>query len=328
MSQGGPVISVAFEAEIAKLQSQMNQAKVVVEKSAKEMGDAVEKQDLAKKFFRREQVIFTLNAIGQAARFVGDSMQAIKAGDWDGVVRSIESLPFGLGQVAQGLHSIIDALDGYAEIEAKSNAMLASQAANLAKKEAASALKEQLADSTELLDLQKQLVEATSEEAKIRIQAGIAITQAEQQSQRQREKAKRSGLTGLDDAFDTDLNARLGLEGAKFRQAEEERKRRETQDRERSRVRDIFSQAAARRERRLDELRSEEERLRASATGSPADLLQTSQTAFGAFVSGNAALAAKTMQEQLNTQKRLVQIAEEQRDILDDLKVINSAGWQ
>ncbi len=328
MSQGGPVISVGFDAEIAKLQSQMNQAKSVVEKTAKEMGATVEKNDLASKFFRREQVQFTLNAIGGAARFVGESMQAIKAGDWDGVVRSIESLPFGLGQVAQGLHSIIDALDGYKEIEAASNAMIAAQASNLARLERAASLKEQLADSASLLEIQKQIAEATTEEAKNRLQAGYAITQAEQQAQRQRERAKREGLTGLDAAFDDELNARLGLEGAKFRKAEDERKRREAEDRERSRVRAIFSQAAASRERQMDELRSEEERLRAAAGGSPRDFLMTQQTAFGAYTSGNAALASKTMLEQLTAQKRLVEIAEEQRDILDDLRVINSAGWQ
>jgi hypothetical protein len=328
MSQGGPVISVAFEAEIAQLQGKMNQAKAVVEKTARDMGAVVDKNNLAQRFFRREQAVFALNAIGNAAKFVGESMSALRAGDWDRVVQAVETLPFGLGQVAQGIHLVVDELSGYREEAERSSKLLAEQADRLKRAEAVMAVREEISAASELLGLQRQLVEATSEEAKNRINATMAMVQAEQDIARRRRSAKSTTGQNLDSEFDANLEARMALEGLKYRKAEEERKKNEAESRERSRVRSIFEQAAARRERRLDELKSEEERLSARGGASARDFLTTQQTALGAFTSGNTAMASRTMLEQLNTQKRLVQIAEEQRDILDDLKVINQGGWQ
>lgn len=200
-------ITVPVTAITGGLAGDLDRAKSIVAQKTSEMAAIVEHNDPMKKFFRREQVSFVLNAIGQMAKLTASLMRAAK-GDTQALIDTIEQLPFGIGQVGQGIHALYDEITGFqTAMERLDKSLSASEKLRAVKEgefERIAKAKQATQDATE----QRKIVETNDPAQKIRMRGKFDVDAVIAEMNR-----RQSRNTSLDDsnAIGEEAQARIRL---------------------------------------------------------------------------------------------------------------------
>lgn len=304
---------------MSRLRAGLSEARQEVARAAKDMGDIADRSNVAQRFFRREQVTFALSAIGNAAQVTASLIDSLRTDSWERFVQEVERLPFGLGQVATGVRMLHESLTGWDEESARLDR-------GVAESESLRRRKEMDASMSRRIDEERARNMAARQDnpfARIDLEHEAALIAAERFADENRPM-----YGALADELAQERMTAADIERRRRREAEQSKADERFVDEERRRAREARERERSEREAMLETLREEEDRLRGMEYGSPRDFISTAQTALGSFSSGQAG-TANVMRDQLATQRRLVEVAEEQKDILGELRSLASAGgWQ
>lgn len=119
MSAGGPVMSVALEAEIAKLKADLAAAEALVAKSAEKMGQTVKKNGIMSGTM--QELKSTVRTVGDALNYaqvgLGSmvSLSETLRGNFEASQQSLERLPSVFGETARFGRMLFEALAGTAD---------------------------------------------------------------------------------------------------------------------------------------------------------------------------------------------------------------------
>jgi len=322
---GGRFQSLA--AEMAKAEVQTTKAEKAVgefDKATKSAGQS--SVDMA---VRVGKIGVAVGAAGHAMSIFAAVAKDMRTGG-TAIIGVMEQLPFGLGAVARGFHSLYDEVSGFNQEMEKADALLESaakkteeagraKAAALAHENTMAALEAEFAIEAATTEEKKASLEFDRQRLQIMLDYDAALrsatTDAEQEAAREEMATKRAIVNEKEKA---DLKRRTAEADKKYGEdrakaiADETKANREAKDAAKS----VLQAAQGTLE---DELR------RLNGVGGR-DFIDSSQTAIGTFnlAAPNAARAmADNQAKQLSVQQAILQVQKEMRD----LQKSGGGGW-
>lgn len=209
-------ILVSVQAEVTKLQGQLDHAAALIGKKTKDIGDTAERNDPMKRWFRREQIAFALHGLGSLAGVLAGLHKAMRTGDVNAYVEAIEHLPLGMGQLAQGIHLAYDELTGFNEEMERLLKLTERQNQIQAKKTKAADEITRATQSGDSADVQRQILGAKTDEEKARIQRDFDIKRSLEEANR---KARDLNDKVATQALQAEFDAKRSLAEAQYADA-------------------------------------------------------------------------------------------------------------